>query len=260
MTPMILAGLAVFGLMVGSFLNVCIGRIPAGESIVSPGSRCPSCRKPIAWYDNVPVLSYLLLGGRCRSCKTRISVRYPIVEIVTAVAFVLQGLALGDALPDQVPLLAARLLFTALLITLFGTDLDTMRLPDVLTIPGIVAGLLLSIWLPPGLVSSVIGAALGAAIPYAIRWIWFRMKGVDAMGLGDVKMLAMIGAFLGWQQVLVVLFLASLAGAVIGVALSALKGRSLASRLPFGTFLALGAYAASVWGGAIVSWYVGLYR
>ena len=260
MTLSILAGLAVFGLMVGSFLNVCIARIPAGESIVSPGSRCPSCRKPIAWYDNVPVLSYLLLGGRCRSCKARISLRYPIVEIVTAVAFVLQGLALGDALPDQIPLLALRLLFTALLITLFGTDLDTMRLPDVLTIPGIVIGLVASVWLPPGIVSSLIGAALGAAIPYAIRWIWFRMKGVEAMGLGDVKMLAMIGAFLGWQQVLVVLFLSSLAGAVIGVTLAALKGRTLASRLPFGTFLALGAYAASVWGAAIVEWYAGLYR
>jgi leader peptidase (prepilin peptidase)/N-methyltransferase len=260
MTLALLAGLAVFGLMVGSFLNVCIGRIPAGESIVSPGSRCPSCRKPIAWYDNVPVLSYLLLGGRCRSCKTRISLRYPIVEIVTSVLFVLQGLALGDALPDALPLLGARLLFTALLIVLFGTDLDTMRLPDVLTLPGIVAGLVLSLFLPPGIVASLIGAALGAAIPYAIRWIWFRMKGVEAMGLGDVKMLAMIGAFLGWQQVLVVLFLSSLAGALIGVSLAALKGRTLASRLPFGTFLAMGAYAASLWGGAIVEWYAGLYR
>jgi leader peptidase (prepilin peptidase)/N-methyltransferase len=256
----ILAGLAVFGLMVGSFLNVCIGRIPAGESIVSPGSRCPSCRKPIAWYDNVPVLSYLLLGGRCRACKARISLRYPIVEIVTAVAFVLQGLALGEAAQDQLPLLGARLLFTALLITLFCTDLDTMRLPDVLTIPGIGAGLVLSVWLPPGIVASLIGAALGAAIPYAIRWLWFRMKGVEAMGLGDVKMLAMIGAFLGWQQVLVVLFLSSLTGAVIGVTLAALKGRTLASRLPFGTFLALGAYAASLWGGPIVDWYIALYK
>ncbi len=129
------SGWAVFGLMVGSFLNVCIARIPAGESIVTPGSRCPTCRTPIAWYDNIPVLSYLILGGRCRKCQTRISLRYPIVEIVTARRFRAAGLC------DRRRRAAAggaRLVFTALLIALFGTDLDTMRLPNVITLPGIV--------------------------------------------------------------------------------------------------------------------------
>ena len=248
--------LGTFGLMVGSFLNVCIGRIPAGESIVSPGSHCPKCGTPIAWFDNIPVLSYLVLGGRCRKCHTRISLRYPIVEIVTGVAFVLQGLVIGDNLP----LLAVRLVFTALLIALFGTDLETMRLPDVMTLPGLAFGLIASLWLPPGILSALIGAALGAAIPYGIRWLWFRSTGVEAMGLGDVKMLAMVGAFLGWPQVLVVLFLASVAGAAIGLTLAALHGRTLASKLPFGTFLALGAYAASLWGEKLVRWYTELYR
>lgn len=256
MTAPLFIWLGTFGLMVGSFLNVCIGRIPAGESIVTPGSRCPTCRTPIAWYDNIPVLSYLILGGRCRTCHTRISLRYPIVEIVTGVAFVLQGFAIGD----DVPLLAVRLVFTALLIALFGTDLDTMRLPDVMTLPGLAFGLLASIWLPPGIVAAVAGAALGAAIPYGIRWLWFRSTGVEAMGLGDVKMLAMIGAFLGWHQVLVVLFMASVAGAAIGLTLAAIHGRTLASKLPFGTFLALGAYAASLVGERLVAWYTGLYR
>jgi leader peptidase (prepilin peptidase)/N-methyltransferase len=154
--------LGTLGLMVGSFLNVCIGRIPAGESIVSPGSHCPKCGTPIAWFDNIPVLSYLVLGGRCRKCHTRISLRYPMVEIVTGVAFVLQGLVIGDNLP----LLAVRLVFTALLIALFGTDLETMRLPDVMTLPGLAFGLVASLWLPPGILSALIGAALGAAIPY----------------------------------------------------------------------------------------------
>src|SRR5579862_3637851 len=191
MTAEIVVFAGIFGLMIGSFLNVCIGRIPAGESIVTPGSRCPSCRTPIQWYDNVPVVSYIVL---------------------------------------------------------FGTDFDTQRLPDVLTLPGIALGLLSSAFLPPGWWSALVGTALGAGILLAIRWIWFRIKHVDAMGLGDVKMLAMIGAFLGWQQVWVVLVLSSFAGAVLGIALTTARGRSMQSRLPFGTFLAIGAYVASLWG------------
>jgi len=248
--------LGVFGLMVGSFLNVCISRLPAGESVVAPRSRCPKCRTPIAWYDNVPVVSYVLLRGRCRKCGEPISLTYPAVELATAFAFVAQGVVVG---PD-LPLLGARLLFTAALIVLFGTDLATMRLPNGVTLPGIAAGLVLSVFLPPGLVASLIGAALGAAIPWVIRWAWFRATGVEAMGLGDVKMLAMIGAFLGWRQVWVVLFLASLAGAIVGVAMLGGGRRSLASRLPFGTFLAAAAFAASLVGDSLVNWYVGLYR
>ena len=256
MTPGTLVLLGVFGLMIGSFLNVCIARLQAGESEVSPRSRCPKCRATIAWYDNVPVLSYLMLGGKCRHCGTRFGVIYPMVELVTAFSFIAQGVVVGD----NWPLLSVRLLFTALLIVLFGTDLATMRLPNVITYPGIVLGLMFSVFLPPGFVTSLAGAVLGAAIPGLIRWAWHRAKGVEAMGLGDVKMLAMIGAFLGWQQIWVVLFIGSLTGAVVGIALLRSRGRSLASRLPFGTFLAVAAFVASLFGEPLIDWYLGLYK
>jgi len=252
----LLFALALFGLNIGSFLNVCIGRIPAGQSIVSPPSRCPRCNTAIRWQDNIPVLSYLILGGRCRQCRAPISLRYPIVELVTSVCFVLQGIAHGDDLP----LLVSRLVFTGLLIALFGTDLETMRLPNVLTLPGLVLGLISSVFLPPGIVASLIGVVIGAAIPYTIRWIWQRARGVDAMGLGDVKMLAMIGAFLGWRQVWVVLFLASVTGAIVGLAVTAGRGRSMRTRLPFGTFLAVAAFIASLTGEAVLDWYLGLLK
>jgi leader peptidase (prepilin peptidase)/N-methyltransferase len=247
--------LGLFGLLFGSFLNVCISRLPAGESIVKPRSRCPSCRTEIAWYDNIPVVSYVILGGKCRKCRTHISARYPAIELATAIAFVLQGIYFGH----DPWLLYSRLLFTALLVALFGTDLETQRLPNVLTYSGIVAGLVSSVFLPPGIGSSLAGAVLGAAVLMFIRWLWRVWKGVDAMGLGDVKMLAMIGAFLGWRQVGVVLFLASIAGAVIGVSLAMTRGRSMQSKLPFGTFLALAAFAASLVGEQLLNWYLALY-
>lgn len=251
----LLTGLVVaFGLMVGSFLNVCISRLPKGESIVFPGSRCPSCRAAIRWFDNVPVVSYLVLGGTCRTCGSPISPRYPLVELATGVAFGAQAAFAGDD-----PLrLAARLVFIALLVALFGTDLETQRLPNALTLPGLLAGVAFSVWLPPGLVASLLGAALGAAILLAIRWLWRRLAGVEGMGLGDVKMLAMIGAFLGWQQVWLVLLLASVSGALVGLTLTVSGRRSLQTRLPFGTFLAAAALAASLVGDRLIAWYVGL--
>ena len=255
MTPAALILLGLFGLVVGSFLNVCIGRLPAGESIVSPGSRCPSCRTPIAWYDNVPVVSYLVLGGRCRRCRASISSRYPLTELATAVAFVLQGLAVGA----DPPLLGVRLLFTAALIALFGTDLETQRLPNVITLPGIVVGALVSLFLPPGITNSLLGIACGGGILWLVRAGWKRATGVDGMGLGDVKMLAMIGAFLGWRQVWLVLFLSSLIGALVGALLLVAGRRSWQTRLPFGTFLAAAAFVASLSGEAIVAWYLAIY-
>ena len=253
MTPAALILLALLGLIVGSFLNVCIGRLPEGESVVTPRSRCPSCRKPIAWYDNIPVLSYLVLGGRCRNCGARISLRYPLIEMATGALFVLQGLAWGDDLP----LLVSRLLFTALLVVLFGTDLETQRLPNAITYPGIILGVVTNVFVPPGVIDSIIGAAVGAAILGLIRWGWKRATGVDGMGLGDVKMIAMIGAFLGWRQVWVVLFLSSLVGALIGIGLTIVGGRTMQSRLPFGTFLALAALIASLVGSELLDWYLG---
>jgi leader peptidase (prepilin peptidase)/N-methyltransferase len=202
------------------------------------------------------VLSYVLLGGKCRACRAPISLRYPVVEAATAGAFVLQAISVGD----QPLLLASRLVFTALLVALFGTDLETQRLPNVLTIPGTVLGLMSSAFLPPGLVASVIGLFVGAGVLLGIRSVWLWWKGVDAMGLGDVKMLAMIGAFLGWQQIIVVLFLASITGALVGIGLAMSRGRSMQSKLPFGTFLALAAFLASLWGEPLVHWYLHWYE
>lgn len=255
MTPVGLVLVGLLGLVIGSFLNVCIGRLPAGESVAYPGSRCPSCRTPIRWSDNLPVLSYLLLGGRCRACRAPISLRYPIVEACTAAAFVVQAAAFGS---DPV-LLVARLIFTAMLIVLFGTDLETQRLPNVITLPGIAIGLAFSVVVAPGFLECALGVLLGAGILLVVRWGWKAATSTDGMGLGDVKMLAMIGAFLGWKQVWLVLFLSSLVGAVIGIALAALGRKSMQSKLPFGTFLALSAYIASLVGDSLIQWYVSMY-
>jgi leader peptidase (prepilin peptidase)/N-methyltransferase len=244
----------LFGLMVGSFLNVCIARLPRGESIVSPPSTCPTCKRLIGWRDNIPVVSYLLLRGRCRQCRSPISARYPAVEIATAVVFLLQAWvepAIGAPL-------AARLVFTALLVALAVTDFETFRLPNVLTYGGLGAGLAFSLVAPPGPVDAILGAALGAGILLAIRWAWLRATGTDAMGLGDVKMLAMVGAFLGWQQVFVVLMLSTIAGALIGVLVTATGRGSMRTKLPFGVFLALAAFAASLVGRPLLAWYLGL--
>ena len=256
MTPLELVLLGVFGLMIGSFLNVCISRLPAGESVIAPGSHCRSCKTPIRWFDNVPVLSYLLLGGRCRSCRAPIGWRYPVIEIGTAIAFVLQGVMHGDDLPQ----LASRLVLTALLVALFGTDLETQRLPNLLTLPGTVVGFLCSLWVGPGALASLAGMVLGAGMLFFIRWAWFRSTGVEGMGLGDVKMAALIGAFLGGRQTWLVLVLASVGGAVIGIVLMLFRGRSLDTRIPFGTFLAIATLVASLVGDAMVSWYLDLYR
>jgi leader peptidase (prepilin peptidase)/N-methyltransferase len=248
----LLAG--VFGLMVGSFLNVCIHRLPRGESVVAPRSRCPSCGAPIRWYDNVPIVSYLVLRGRCRNCRAPIGVRYLAIEIVTGGLFAANAAVFGLTL-----VLAPRLLLSAVLVALFAIDLEHQILPNVLTLPSLAIGLACSIVLPPGLLDALAGVILGGGVLLVIRWVWLRASGVDAMGLGDVKMLAMVGAFLGWEAVLLVLFLASLTGAAVGVTLAAVGRGTMKTRLPFGTFLGAATVIAALWGTSIVRWYVGLY-
>lgn len=250
--PVELALVAIFGLLIGSFLNVVIHRVPRKESLVSPASRCPKCGNVLRWYDNIPVVSYAMLGGRCRRCRAPISIRYPLVELITAIVFVAHYVAFG-----WTPLLAVRLLFGAALVALFAIDLEHHLLPDVITLPGIAVGLAASLFLPPGLVESLIGLLIGGGVLWLIGEAYYRYSGEEGMGGGDVKMLAMIGAFLGWKLVLVTLVLSSVAGSVLGLAIIAVKRGGMKYALPFGTFLALGALAASLIGGRIVNWYAG---
>jgi leader peptidase (prepilin peptidase)/N-methyltransferase len=254
MTSSAVIGLTtVLGLIVGSFLNVCIYRLPRGESLVSPGSHCPQCRRPIAWFDNIPVLSWLVLQGKCRQCGAPISVQYPVVEIAAAVVAVMIVMQTPPG-----PLLVSRLILGGILIVLFFIDLEHHILPNLITLPGIVVGFLFSLITAPGPTSSLIGIALGAGVLYAIATGYFAIRKEEGMGMGDVKMLAMIGAFLGWQLALFTLFAASLLGVLFGVPMTLIR-RDRYYEIPLGTFLALGALAAAFAGNEVIAWYAGLY-
>jgi len=242
------------GLCIGSFLNVVIYRLPLGQSLVSPRSRCTKCGYELSWYDNVPVLSWALLGGRCRRCRAPISVQYPIVELVTGLLFVLVAW-----LTPVGPLLVSRLILVAILVALFGIDLEHQILPNFITLPGVVIGLLFSLIAPPGWKDALIGAALGAGVLYGIAAAYYAVRREEGLGMGDVKMLAMIGAFLGWKAVLVTLVLSSFSGAAIGMALIAAQRGGMKLALPFGTFLAVGALAAMLVGDPLITWYAGFF-
>ncbi len=246
--------LVLLGLSIGSFLNVCVHRLPRRQSLVHPGSRCPHCGYVLRWYDNIPVISYVLLRGRCRGCREYISPRYPMLEVVTLVLFLAHGAVFGWS-----PMLAVRLLFACAMVVLFAIDLEHHLLPDAVTLPGIVAGLACSLVLPPGIADALLGALLGGGVLWLIGEAYFRYSGQEGMGGGDVKMLAMIGAFLGWKLMLVTLVLSSVAGSVIGVAVIAMKRGGLKYALPYGTFLALGALAASLVGEPLIAWYTSFY-
>ncbi len=248
------------GLVLGSFLNVCIHRLPLGESVVSPRSRCPRCGAPVRAWENVPVLSWLLLRGRCAACRAPISIRYPAVEALTGTAALALWRAFG---PTWAFAIAA--LFVLMLIVLFFTDYDHQLLPDVVTLPGFGVGLAAAWFNPflgepgwPRIVAAATGAALGSGILWGIGALYSRLRGVEAMGFGDVKMMAMVGAFTGPAGVAVTLFMASTAGAAIGLALIPLKGKTLQNALPFGCFLAPAAVAALLWGRRLVAAYLGV--
>ena len=247
--------LGVLGLVVGSFLNVCIYRLPRRESINWPGSHCTTCNRALSWYENVPIASWLVLRGRCRTCGEPVSVMYPLVELITGILFVS-----GYWIYGWTPMLAVRLAFACAMVVLFAIDLRHHLLPNVITLPGIVAGFLLSLFLPPGWQASLIGLIAGGGVLFAIAEGYYRLRGIEGLGMGDVKMLAMIGAFLGWKLMLVTLILASFAGSVIGVGIIALGRGGMKAALPFGTFLAVGALAAAVVGDPLVEWYTGFYR
>jgi len=251
--PLVLAGL--FGLVIGSFLNVCIYRLPRDQSIAWPASRCTTCGRELSWYENVPVVSYLALRARCRTCGERISPMYPIIEIVTAGVFV-GALAWYGA----TPLFAVRLIFACAMLVLFVIDLQHQILPNEITLPGIVAGLAASVFLEPGFTDAIIGAVAGAGVLWLIAWTYERLRHQEGLGFGDVKMLAMIGAFLGWRSMLLTLVIASFLGSIVGVSLIAAGRGDLGSRLPFGTFLALAAIVSALVGPEIIAWYAGFYR
>jgi len=262
----------LIGLAIGSFLNVCISRIPQGQSVVHPRSRCPQCRKPIAGYDNVPVLSWVLLGGRCRNCKKKISIRYPMTEALTAVVSVLIYFKYDLGLE-----FAVYFAFAAALIVLAFIDADHRILPDPITLNGLWIGLLVSlvIFLPAPLlarllqsagfsfpsdrlvsfVASVVGAIVGGGILWAVGEAYFRVRGVEGMGFGDVKMMAMVGAFLGTPRTVFTIMAGSLLGSIIGLVMMRFGGKDKEYELPFGTFLSLGAIVALLYGDTLIDLY-----
>lgn len=242
------------GAVIGSFLNVCIYRIPLGKSIVFPASACESCKRELSWHENIPIVSWSVLGGKCRTCKARLSARHPIIEALTAAMFGLAAWQYGLSW-----LVAARLVFGCALIVLFMIDYDHKLLPNVITKPGMAAGVLFSLVGPPGIRDSLIGLALGYGSLYAVAHLYYWARGEWGLGGGDLKMLGMIGAFLGWKLTLVTLMLGSVAGSVVGLLLIASGRGSMKSMLPFGTFLAMGAALAATVGPSLLDWYLSLY-
>ncbi len=229
----------LYGLLLGSFANVCIHRLPRDKSVVWPRSACPGCGRLIRWYDNFPVLSWLILRGRCRDCRRPISPRYPAVELLVGVIFALAAARNPGSWPGMI----SEAVFGWSLVVLIFTDFDHRILPDLVTLGGTVVGLGLS-FLRPDVrpIDAAIGALLGGGVLWGISAIYSRVRKRDGMGFGDVKMLMMIGAFLGWRGVVAALVLGSLAGAIVGLFLFFFRGRSLATTaLPFGVFLGLAA-------------------
>jgi leader peptidase (prepilin peptidase)/N-methyltransferase len=269
--------LAVFllGLVIGSFLNVCILRIPAEKSIVLPASSCPKCGKAIAPYDNVPIVSWLLLGGKCRNCKAKISAMYPMVELLTGLLFLACYFAFGlrlDALKWA--------LFAALLVVLTITDLRERILPNEVNFFGLGLGLLLSFFTPPidgtaqwiatrsfdfpppqpvlSFVDALVGAAVGSGLLWLVAEGYFRLRGREGMGLGDVKMMAAVGAFLGLKRTLMTVLAGSLLGSIIGLGVIAVLKKGRDYELPFGTFLGAGALLVLFFGTPALQWYQSL--
>jgi leader peptidase (prepilin peptidase)/N-methyltransferase len=254
---MLISFVVVFGAMVGSFLNVVIHRVPRGESIVHPRSYCPGCGHTLAVWQNIPVVSWLLLRGRCHHCDSAISPRYPIVELLCALLVLALYMRFGPSLE-----FLALSFFSFLLVALTYIDLDHQLLPDRLTLSGLGVGLVAAPLIGhaeplAALGDALLGALVGGGILYLVAWSYEKATGREGMGGGDIKFLAMIGAFLGWQGVLLTLFLGSIVGSVIGVATMVARREDTKLALPFGPFLAIGALITLFQGHAIFSWYFG---
>ncbi len=246
---------AVFGLVIGSFLNVCIFRIPRNISIVFPSSRCPSCNHPIRAWDNIPVISYMILGGRCRHCGAKISLQYPFVEALNAFFYVAVFWRYGFGWDSGV-----YAVFCSSLLVITFVDLEFQIIPDRITLPGIVIGIVAGSMLMPdpfmrttllGYKASVIGLLSGGGFFYLVA-----VLSRGGMGGGDIKMMAMVGALMGWKTVLLTTFLGSLSGSMVGIFLMIFRGRGRKAKIPFGPFLALGAVITLFFGEEILAWYL----
>ncbi len=243
----------VLGLILGSFINVIIHRLPLRQSVVFPGSRCPACREAIRSYDNIPILSYLILRGRCRNCRVFISPRYPLIEFLMGCASFAAFTRHGFGFEYGV-----ELAFIAAILALVFIDFDHRILPNVITLPGTVVGLLLagprqSITLG----DSLGGALLGAGLLFLVAEVYLRLRKIEGLGMGDVKMMGMVGAFLGWKGVLLTLFLGSLLGSLVGLVIMLAQGKDLKTALPFGTFLGVAAAITLFAGPFLITWYSG---
>ncbi|MGB5157663.1 prepilin peptidase [Desulfobacterium sp. N47] len=242
----------IFGLCIGSFMNVCIYRLPLSKSIVTPRSMCPGCNTLIKFYDNIPLFSYILLGGKCRKCKISISLRYPMVELISGIAalscFIKFGLSF-EAL--------AYFAFASALIVITFIDMDHQIIPDVISLPGIPIGILLASLVLPSInfKESIIGILAGGGSLFAVAWIYNLITKKEGMGGGDIKLLAMIGSFTGWQGVLFTIFIASATGTLAGIAVMLKTKKGVKLAVPFGPFLSIGAILYIFFGTEIISWY-----
>jgi len=246
----------ILGALVGSFLNVCISRLPKEESIIWPGSHCPYCKKPIRFYDNIPLVSYVLLTGKCRNCKKPISIQYFLIEGITALSSLFLFMKFGPSLSYLF-----YFAFVAALIVITVIDLYHQIIPDVISLPGIGVGLIASLILPQiTFLNSLFGVLLGGGSLFLVatcyEWLFKR----EGMGGGDVKLLAMIGAFLGWKAVILTILLSSLIGSITGILIMVVKGKDFKYAIPFGPFLSLGAAISLFYGQNIINWYLYLNR
>jgi leader peptidase (prepilin peptidase) / N-methyltransferase len=256
-TPVFEGAALALGLIVGSFANVCIHRLPSGKSVLSPPSRCPACGALIRPWDNIPVLSWLLLRGRCRSCRGPISPRYPTVEAANGLLYLALAVRFG---PGSQTLVAMGLATALLVLSLI--DLDHQILPDVITLPGILTGLLATL-LPGsslGLGEAAAAALGGYLVMLVVAKAYKKARGIEALGEGDWKLAAMLGAFLGWQKMLLTVFLASFSGTLVGLLLIACGGRTFQHKLPLGTFLGGAAIVTLFAGDPLIAWYRAFFR
>jgi leader peptidase (prepilin peptidase)/N-methyltransferase len=244
----------ILGAVVGSFLNVCICRLPVDESVVSPPSHCPHCQYQIRWFDNIPLVSYVLLGGKCRGCQAKISLQYPLVELLNALLSLALFMRFGPTLAFGV-----LFLFCSALVVITFIDIEHQIIPDEISLPGIVIGFIFSFFLKGhGWLNSLLGILLGGGSLLLVAYCYQWLTGKEGMGGGDIKLLAMMGAFLGWKSIPFIIFASSLVGSVVGISLMLIQKKDSKLAIPFGPYLAFGALLFIFFGHRLISWYLTL--